>query len=132
MSLGVLHPSNSAVDEGHHTNDYRAGCNCEEKGVEHLSLPSTDLRLNLPHRNTKEETALLRSSSRLDDQVSSCCFHHSHHSLPHTQSIQHTDLAYRPMGMTSDPARALPLVAKSYISWTGKNNALDHIEANVI
>ena len=75
-SLGVLHPSSSAEDEGHFTNDYSAGCSCEEKGIEHLSLPSTDLRLNLPHKNTKEETALLRSSSRLNEQVSGCYFHH--------------------------------------------------------
>ena len=82
MSLGVLHPPHSAVDENHHTNDGRAGCCCEEKGVQHLSLPSSDLVLNVPDRNTKGTTALFRSFSRLNEQVSGWLFHQSHHSHP--------------------------------------------------
>ena len=50
-SLGILHPPNSAVDENHHANDCRAGYCCEEEGVKHLSLASSDLFLNVPQRN---------------------------------------------------------------------------------
>ena len=80
--LGVLHPPNCAVDETHHAKDCRASCCCEEQGVKHLSLPSSDLVLNVPHRNTRGKTALFRPFSRLDQQVSGWWFHHSHHSHP--------------------------------------------------
>ena len=45
-------PPNSAVKENHHANDCHAGSCREKQGVKHLGLTSSDLFLDVPHRNT--------------------------------------------------------------------------------